>query len=170
MTAVIVGDLTPGVAVRTAVPTDLPELSAMVFRCSTEALRDRTHGGVRPEPLVQGLRKHVVGRLATVLLAVCQGRVVGALELVRPSGAAREADLALLVEDEWQGRGIGRSLVERARELLRENGIGLVTFSVEAGNARARRLMTCVGGGRVDGRWQDGTFEATWHVMQEPRC
>lgn len=164
MTSVIVGR--PGrVDVRTATCADLLAIRDMLLRCSAAALRDRTHGGVRPEPLVDALRRNLSDGRGAVLVAVRDGRVVGCLELVRADCDAPCADLALLVEDAWQGRGIGGNLVSEARALVREVGVDAVTFSVEAANTRARRLTTRFLGGdetaRIDGAWHDGVFDAT---------
>lgn len=165
MTTVIV-ERPDRVRVRMGTPADLPAIRDMVFRCSAAALRDRTHGGIRPEPLVETVRRNLFDGRGVVLVAVTGGLVVGCLELVRTE-ATPDADLAVLVEDAWQGVGIGGSLVSEARELVRAIGVQAVTFSVEGGNARARRLMTRFLGrddaACVDGEWRDGVFEVTWH-------
>lgn len=170
MTTVIVERSAP-VRVRVAAATDLPAISDMVFRCSAAALRDRTHGGVRPEPLVETMRRNLVEGRALVLVAVSGGLVVGCLELVRADDTPN-ADLAILVADAWQGNGIGGSLVSEARALVRAVGVDAVTFSVEAGNARARRLLTRFLGrddaARADGEWHDAVFEVTWHEGRRP--
>lgn len=165
MTSVIAARSAP-VDVRAATPTDLPAIRDMLFRCSASALRDRTHGGIRPEPLAEAMRRNLVEGSGVVLVAISGGLAVGCLELVRSgSGSPPSADLAVLVEDAWQGRGIGGRLVGEAGALVRELGVEAVTFSVEAANARARRLMTSFLGrdetARVDGEWHDGLFEAT---------
>lgn len=164
MTSVIAARWAPA-GVRVACATDLPAIRDMLFRCSPAALRDRTHGGVRPEPLVSAVRRNVVEARGVVLVAVRDRLVVGCLELVE-CGPASTADLAVLVEDAWQGKGIGGTLLSAAQPLVRGLGIDAVTFSVEAANTRARRLMTGFLGrdpaARVEGEWHDGVFEVTW--------
>lgn len=164
MTSVIAARWAPA-NVRVACATDLPAIRDMLFRCSPAALRDRTHGGVRPEPLVSAVRLNVLEARGVVLVAVRGRLVVGCLELVR-SASAPTVDLAVLVEDAWQGRGIGGSLLCAARPLVRSLGVDAVTFSVEAANTRARRLMTGFlaldPATRVEGEWHDGVFEVTW--------
>lgn len=151
--------------IRVAGTTDLAAIRDMFLRCSQATLRDRTHGGVRPEPLAEATQRNVVEGRGVVLVAVRGTLVVGCLELVR-SGSAPSADLAVLVEDAWQGRGIGGSLLCAAGPLVRELGVDAVTFSVEATNIRARRMTTRFLGhhdaARVDGEWHDGVFEVTW--------
>lgn len=165
MTSVIIAR-SASVPVRAATAADLPAIRDMLFRCSAAALRDRTHGGVRPEPLAEAMRRNLLEARGVVLVAVSGGLVVGCLELVRADAAAPNADLAVLVEDAWQGQGIGARLVSEARAVLRDVGVAAVTFSVEAANARARRLLTRFlhdDAARLDGEWHDGVFQATWH-------
>ncbi|SEG64951.1 hypothetical protein SAMN04489712_10866 [Thermomonospora echinospora] len=56
------------------------------------------------------------------------------------------AEPAFLVEDAWQGRGLGRMLTDLLLVLGRDRGLVELRASVLADNARMRRLLTGVGG------------------------
>jgi RimJ/RimL family protein N-acetyltransferase len=56
------------------------------------------------------------------------------------------AELAFLVEDAWQGRGLGRALTDLLLALGRDRGLVELRATVLADNARMRRLLTTVGG------------------------
>jgi GNAT superfamily N-acetyltransferase/predicted amino acid-binding ACT domain protein len=56
------------------------------------------------------------------------------------------AELAFLVEDDWQGRGLGRALTEVLLVLGRERGLVELRATVLSENGRMRRLLTSFGG------------------------
>ena len=59
-----------------------------------------------------------VDRVAFVLLVAGQMIAVGRYDMVRPG----EAEVAFLVEDQHQGRGIGQLLLEHLAQAGRERG------------------------------------------------
>ncbi|GHE79510.1 N-acetyltransferase family protein [Streptomyces spiralis] len=154
----------PAVCVRRAGPGDLDGLGRMVLRCSAESIRDRMHGGTRRDDLLREMRDTVLHGDGTVLVAAERHRTVGCLELVRRAPGAPRAEMALLVEDDRQGRGIGTRLLDAVPACARSAGIAVVGFSVEAGNGRARRLLRHLPAGGLQWQWQQATLEATWHV------
>jgi RimJ/RimL family protein N-acetyltransferase/predicted amino acid-binding ACT domain protein len=56
------------------------------------------------------------------------------------------AELAFLVEDGWQGRGLGRALAELLLALGRDRGLVELRATAFSENARIRRLLTSLGG------------------------
>jgi GNAT superfamily N-acetyltransferase/predicted amino acid-binding ACT domain protein len=56
------------------------------------------------------------------------------------------AELAFLVEDDWQGRGLGRALAELLLVLGRDRGLVELRATVLSENVRMRRLLTTFGG------------------------
>src|SRR5258708_40308684 len=56
------------------------------------------------------------------------------------------AELAFLVEDDWQGRGLGRALTDVLLVLGRERGLVELRATVLSENERMRRLLTSFGG------------------------
>ncbi|HEV2673182.1 MAG TPA: GNAT family N-acetyltransferase [Aliidongia sp.] len=76
------------------------------------------------------------------LVAVADGRVVGLLSLHRGEGRrAHAGEIALLVHDDFHGRGIGRKLTEACIDLA-ENWLGLtrIELGVFVDNAPAIAL------------------------------
>ncbi|MEU5880659.1 GNAT family N-acetyltransferase [Spirillospora sp. NPDC047279] len=56
------------------------------------------------------------------------------------------AELAFLVTDDWQGRGLGRALSELLVVLGRDRGLVELRATALSENARIRRLLTSLGG------------------------
>ena len=78
-----------------------------------------------------------------VVLAVDGRQVRGIGEFV--AEPAQRAELALLVEDAFQGCGIGRSLFRRLERVARGRGIQAFTGDMAYGNARALALLRWTG-------------------------
>ncbi|MEU8403004.1 GNAT family N-acetyltransferase [Nonomuraea sp. NPDC048892] len=55
------------------------------------------------------------------------------------------AELALLVEDAWQGRGLGAQLARILVDIARDHAMAEVRAAIMAQNQRMRRLMVCLG-------------------------
>lgn len=78
-----------------------------------------------------------------VILATCDGEIVGEGRYHRVAGTGA-AEVALVVADGWQGRGIGPALSERLARLARLRGIEAFTGTMLADNDAARRLLGSV--------------------------
>jgi GNAT superfamily N-acetyltransferase len=70
-------------------------------------------------------------------------KVIAMTNLMR-SGVG-EAEIAFLIEDEWQGRGLGRSLMRHLVSLAPPRGIHDLTATVYATNQRMLALLRGVG-------------------------
>lgn len=68
------------------------------------------------------------------------GKLVGVASFERDDETDDRAELAILVDDSYQGRGIGRRLLERLTEVARDQQVTELTASVLASNARMLRL------------------------------
>jgi GNAT superfamily N-acetyltransferase len=80
--------------------------------------------------------------------------IVGVVRYARERGTER-AEYAALIEDRFQGRGLGIGLTRRLVEAARENGIGHLHAMVMRENARMLGLLRSLDlPERV--RWQDG--------------
>ena len=84
------------------------------------------------------------GREAVVAIDEQTGSTVGLARFVRDSDAP-EAEIAFEVVDEWQGRGVGRRLVEELRELALAQGILRFRALIAHGNMPAFALVRGLG-------------------------
>ncbi|MFJ2580468.1 N-acetyltransferase family protein [Kitasatospora aureofaciens] len=142
--------------VRPAGLADKAEARAMHRRCSPASLRLRYHGPVRD---TDRYLDHLLDGRHGRSLAVTgpDGRIVALGHLMWDDG---EAELAVLVEDAWQRRGLGRALLQRLAAMARAAGIGAVYAVTHASNtgliAAMRRL-----GVPLEFRPEDGTLVIT---------
>jgi acyl-CoA synthetase (NDP forming)/GNAT superfamily N-acetyltransferase len=152
-----------GVLLRTATPADFPLIQEMLSRVSRESLRMRFMGSMKQAPakFVEGLCSEDPCDRACVLAVMGEGpdaKVVGFGNYVG-LGARNTADVAFIVADEYQGRGISTLLLERLAGIAA--GVGFVGF--EADVLFENQQMTNV--------FRDSGFEArqvmdggTYHV------
>lgn len=133
---------------RTAVAEDALSVARVHVRSWQVAYRD-----LLPAEYLAGLRpKDWVSRYElgmtdpgkpTTIVAVEGGAIVGFATVapVRHAVARVSGELwALYVDPQWWGRDIGRALIERARNRLREVGFHEAVLWVLAGNTRAQRF------------------------------
>ena len=115
-------------------------------RLSRETVYRRFHAPVH------GLPAEVVHRLVDVdhdlreaVVADLGGEVVGVARYDRSPTDPSTAEFAVLVEDAWQGVGIGRQLLAELTELAARRGVRALTADVQADNDRmvglVRRLL-----------------------------
>lgn len=134
------------VRVRTAGPSDAPLIAALHARCSPAARRSRF---LSPTPRLAdgelaGLLGHEDGSSQAVLaMTVDGGSAVGLANLDRAdAGAAR---LAVLVENGWQGRGVGTALVRHVAELAAERGVEELVGTARADDLGITKLLRRAG-------------------------
>jgi GNAT superfamily N-acetyltransferase len=134
--------------IRGATPRDLHAVAAMHWRCSPQTLLDRYRAGGRgpaPAALEQLLRRPL-----SFVVASAQGEVVATAVASTDARHGREsAEIALLVEDQWQAQGIGRELTTHLAGSALVCGytelIGYTATSV----VPAQRLLLDIGHTRV---------------------
>ncbi|MBO1416300.1 GNAT family N-acetyltransferase [Streptomyces sp. FH025] len=141
---------------RPAGPADKAEALAMHGRCSPGALRLRYHGPVRDadrylDHLLDPRHGH------SLAVAAPDGRILALGHLMWDDG---EAELAVLVEDAWQRRGLGLALLERLTAAARTAGIGTVYAVTHAGNAGMIAAMRGLAA-PLDVQAEDGTLVIT---------
>ena len=128
---------------------DRAALAAFFNRLSASTIEDRyLGGGARFTP---SLAEHEIQRLLggdasnhAVVVAVDGAQIRGVGEFV-VEGAARAAELALVVEDAFQRSGIGRSMFGYLAQLARDRGIMAFTGDVRYSNQRVRNLLLRTG-------------------------
>lgn len=105
-----------------------------------------------------------LGEGAFVVLTHDQSEVIGTAQYARgdePAPSAVDshvaAELALVVEDAWQGHGVGTQLMRALLRASRADGYRAVSCHVLAENFRAQRFVTSRLAG-VIARFQDGGY------------
>ncbi|HWJ81147.1 MAG TPA: GNAT family N-acetyltransferase [Nocardioides sp.] len=98
---------------------------------------------------------HVDHRDRVALVMILQGRMiaVGRYDVV----AAREAEVAFLVEDQHQGRGIGQLMLEHLAQAARERGVERFTAEVLPDNHKMIQVFR-EAGFRVASGYSDGVI------------
>ncbi|MEU1629325.1 GNAT family N-acetyltransferase [Streptomyces sp. NPDC020096] len=129
------------ITVRRADPADLPAARAMHDRCSPTTLSRRYHGPIGDATRYLGhLLSPRHGR--TLAVETASGRLVALGHLLWDGD---ETEIALLVEDEWQRRGIGAELLRRLVALAEEAGCGAVYAVTKSANTPMVAAMRSLG-------------------------
>ncbi|HKU36934.1 MAG TPA: GNAT family N-acetyltransferase [Polyangiales bacterium] len=135
-------------------PSDAPLLQAEYARLSDSSRYNRFHSGMAriPDKLLRYLTEvDGVDHVALVAFEAIEGaprregRGVGVARFVRNRDVPTSAELAVVVIDALQGRGIARRLLAALADAAALRGIERFSASVLANNTRARRLMASVG-------------------------
>ncbi|MCD0453694.1 GNAT family N-acetyltransferase [Actinocorallia sp. API 0066] len=132
--------------VRPLVQGDRDAVVAMHDRCSMASRRLR-YFSAKPV-LPPRLLDVFTDRSRGLSLAVDDGsgRIVALGHMMYDATRPGTAELAFLVEDAWQGRGVGRRLATLLRDLGEAEGLAELRASVFSENARMRKLLTAMGG------------------------
>jgi GNAT superfamily N-acetyltransferase len=133
----------PEVLIRPVSPGDQDELREMLSRLSRETIHKRFH---LPMPYIP---EWMLAYLTDVdhydkesLVALVGDEIVGHTMYARQE--ACEAEMAIVVEDRWQSRGIGRLLLSRLAEEAGQRGIESFTGTVLGENRDALRFFSSV--------------------------
>jgi GNAT superfamily N-acetyltransferase len=125
---------------------DEARLSRMWPRLSMETIYRRFHSPIRGLP--PATVHHLVAvdhDLREALVAVIGDDVVGVARYDRSPADPDSAEFAVVVEDAWQGFGVGRQLLGELTALAASRGIGRLTAIVQMDNDRMvwliRRLL-----------------------------
>jgi GNAT superfamily N-acetyltransferase len=134
-----------GLALCPVTGSAIPAIGAMWERCSLATRIARFHAPVRDIPA--SYLKTVLADPAASVMAVREaaGDAVALASLIGSPGSGT-AELGVLVEDAWQGRGIGRQLTAHLITATPARGITTLTASVLAGNAQVADLLRQVPG------------------------
>jgi GNAT superfamily N-acetyltransferase len=123
-------------------PDDESRFCRMWPRLSRETVYRRFHAPLHRLP------PETVRRLVTVdhelreaVVAVVGEEIVGVARYDRPAEAPATAEVALLVEDAWQGVGLGRQLVRELTRLAAQRGVRTLTATVQPDNDRVIALI-----------------------------
>jgi GNAT superfamily N-acetyltransferase len=135
------------VAIRQVRPEqDLPALSEFFAGLSTQSRYLRFFGPVRPGA---ALLRTLAGCAANVdaLAAVRGGVIVGhamAVDRVEPKDprGTRVTDIGVVVDDAWQGRGVGAALMRAIVTGAQARGVTVLEMDVLDGNQRVLAMVT----------------------------
>ncbi|MER7487491.1 GNAT family N-acetyltransferase [Streptomyces sp. NPDC126497] len=143
-------------SVRRADTGDLAAARAMHERCSAETLRMRYHGPVGDaDRYLNHLLSPRFGR--TLAAQTASGRIVGLGHLLWDGD---ETEVALVVEDAWQRRGVGTELLTRLVAMAAEAGCSDVYAVTQASNTGMVAAMRGLGL-PLDYRIEEGTLVIT---------
>jgi N-acetylglutamate synthase-like GNAT family acetyltransferase len=127
--------------VRPATVSDTEAVLAMLARCSRESLFNRFHGFTDGVAYFGALLRD--GPVQQTLLACYGSTCVGVATLgVDATGIV---DLAVLVEDAWQHRGIGTQLTDALLDSARSNGVSIVHAEVLSDNRHSLQALRRIG-------------------------
>jgi GNAT superfamily N-acetyltransferase len=127
--------------VRRAGPDDLPAVRAMHARCSPETLHQRYLSGTTGPSETQLVRLLAPPRGCALVVeapGAFADRVVAMANLV---GEGLQVELAMLVEDGWQRRGIGTALLRRSVGIATDEGFEALVIHAQAQNSGMRRTL-----------------------------
>ncbi len=151
------------ITVRRADRSDLDAAVAMHDRCSEQTLGLRYHGPVRDaDRYLDHLLSPRFGR--TLAVQTASGRMVALGHLLWDGD---ETEVALLVEDDWQRRGIGSELLSRLVTLAVEAGcesVYAVTQAHNTGMVAAMRALSLP----LDYQIEEGTLVITARLAAAP--
>ncbi|MEO9220466.1 MAG: GNAT family N-acetyltransferase [Mycobacteriaceae bacterium] len=75
------------------------------------------------------------------------GRGIGIARFVKHTEEPKAAELAIVIDDDWQGRGLGTALLSELTDRAREEGIRRFTALVAADNSSVLGLLQTIGDG-----------------------
>ncbi|MGH3796458.1 MAG: GNAT family N-acetyltransferase [Pseudonocardiaceae bacterium] len=132
------------VMLRATTAADTPLVAALHARCSPQT-RSRRSLSTRPGLSPAVLHRLVGGDGSTGVLALTTdgGAAVGLANLAE--AGAGTAEIALLVEDSWQGRGVGTALTRKLVELARAAQLTELVAVSEAGDHALTRVLRRAG-------------------------
>ncbi len=141
-------------------PNDGELLVRLFFRLSPETVYRRFLSPI-PDPYRPEMRRllEVDHRQREALAALADGEVVAVARYARDAANPEVAEIAIVVEDGWQHRGLGRLLTRRLAALARRRGIAAFHATLLGDNRPALRLLRGLSSA-ARFRWSTGEIEA----------
>jgi RimJ/RimL family protein N-acetyltransferase len=145
-------------------PADRPLVIEVVHALSAQSLYLRFGRPVAPAALDLNWVDALDGseHVAYGALERATGRPLGVARYARDGARAPAAEVAVVVVDGWQGRGVGRLMVAALVAHARVAGVATLRASVLAGNGPALALMRGLGARPV--AISRGTVELVAHL------
>ena len=137
------------VELRRLLPADGPLLESFLRRLSPETLEQRFLGAVAPEfaarGLLSALREGVRFALVIVLGEPTSPRIIAHGEYVQDHPGSEGAEISFLVEEPYQGLGIGSALLERLTLVAVRRGIRRFWARTSRGNRAMIEVFRAMG-------------------------
>ena len=153
------------VVLRDATAADAPLVAALHARCSPQT---RSLRSLPTRPVLAATVLHQLigadGSISMLAVTPDGGAAVGLANLVR--GAPATAEVSLLVEDAWQGRGVGTALARKLVELARAEQLTEIVAVSQVGNSALTRVLRRAGL-RPRGRLEGGTLRVRATLQTE---
>jgi GNAT superfamily N-acetyltransferase len=130
------------VLIRQVAEDDLELVRQMFARSSpqTRYLRFFAGGAAVPEQILRRL-VDVDHDCRDAVVAIADGRIVGIAGYDRTARHPERAEIAVVVEDAWQRKGLGARLVREAVRLARHRDVAVIDVNMLSENHGALRLV-----------------------------
>jgi len=163
-------------SLRAIQPSDKSALSAGFEQLSVESRRRRffvAKSGLSDNELQYFTEIDGVDHYAIVAIAPTSmdraPNVVGVVRIVRTDDDPAVAELAIVIADSWQSRGLGRRLLERIVAAAAERGIEKICATSLSGNEQIRSLFEQYDGRVEIGPTQHGVLKFTLSIPPPSR-
>jgi nucleotide-binding universal stress UspA family protein/GNAT superfamily N-acetyltransferase len=136
------------VTLRPIAVDDKPRLAAMVERLSEESSYRRfftSKTELSPAELDYLVDVDHCDHEAIIAIDASRGEALGVARYIRSNDDAEVAEVAVIVADDWQGRGLGRALLDRLTYRARREGVRRFSALVQTNNPEALGLAEGVG-------------------------
>ena len=142
MTTVIERQMSTGVELRRVRASDLAGVLAMFERCSVRTRYRRWHGHTYRFPSAYLAAMLSESDVHPAFAGVHAGDIVAIASVpIEPSAATGTREVAILVEDDWQLRGVGRALLARLVDEARLRGTQQIRAEILVEDAWLLRLL-----------------------------
>ena len=124
-----------GVSTRLVAPSDYDRISRMWPRLSRQTIYRRFHAPLHQFP-AEPVRQFVAAdhELRDAVVAVLDEEIIGLARYERLADDPAAAEFAVVVQDDYQGTGLGWRLLNEVLGLARTRGISWMTGSIVADN------------------------------------
>jgi GNAT superfamily N-acetyltransferase len=141
-------------------PEDGQLLVRLFYRLSPESVYKRFLSPI-PDPYRPQMRRllEIDHRDREALAAISDGEVVAVVRYARDTQHPAVADIAIVVEDGWQRKGLGGLLIRRLAAVARRRGIGAFHATMLGDNRPAMRLLRGLSAA-ARFHWSTGELEA----------
>jgi len=159
------------VSFRAIKPSDEEEMRHLFYRFSDEAVYYRYFSPVKtmPHSKMQGYVNVDYSKVMSIVGLVGEhgkGRIIAEARFVRDPHRPH-ADIAFVVDEEYQGLGVATFLYRRLVQLATERGVEVLTADVLATNKAMMKVLE-KGGFPIQAKLEQGVYELTIPLNQRP--